>query len=502
LKIKGHIDYCSAKRFDGWVCDLDDPQMRLRLAVHSGATLLGSCVADRFRDDLANEGLTDGRCAFGFELPDTLSTAELLALDISIVDSGHCFPFRVGLPVVGLTPGKFYERLAAEGRRSGRQWRRFKTCILHIGTEKTGSTSLQTFFGLNRTILADSGYFVPRSLTFPSDDLVLNHGQLAIISMNDEKFHDDLRRGFRIFDRNDLDQARRDLFTSFSEEVTAISCGCHTVILSSEQCHSRLVTSEEVQNLKDVLDYFCETYRIVVYLRPQHELAMSQYGMFLANGIYDIDMFPPLPPPRGYAKEIYTNRAYFDYRALLDRWSLVFGEDALYPRIYAVDALPGNDVVLDFTADFFLIGRGALVSPPRRNANMSARGQALLVSFYRSFGDVGRFGSGMLRERIRNAVLERFPGPGRTPTRPEVAAFLRQFAEDNEMIRSRWFPQRRHLFNVDLDRFPEVAATDVCSLEETMEMFVEVLLTDQGLRFSLPPEGLRRLQEGLPPSTE
>lgn len=501
MKIKGHVDNCDGKGIGGWILDHDQPEAKLRLAVYRGATLLGTCVADRFRQDLADGGLGGGHCAFTFELAERLSLAELRALKVCVVGTQYFFPFRVGPSVIGLTPGELYERVGTELRQSGRQWRKFKTCILHIGTEKTGSTSLQSYFGGNRATFADNGYFIPLSLAPSLDNTELNHTHLAMISMNDENFDDDLRRQFHVFDRDSLNRARRDLFTSFSEEVAAAPLRCHTVMLSNEHCHSRLGTFAEVQNLKDFLDHFCETYRIVVYLRPQHELAMSQYGMFVANGTYDIDMFPPLPPPLDYDKIVYTNFAYFDYQALLDRWSQVFGKDAMHPRIYAADLLRNGDVVNDFTADLLPISED-LIPPPRRNTNTSARGQAFLAHFYRHFGDFGRFGAAMLRERVRNAVLECFPGSGPTPSRGEVAEFLDKFAAGNEAVRSRWFPQRQHLFELDLETFPETAPTITLSPEEIVGIFVEVLLGDQNLCFSLTPLALRRVMEGLPPSTE
>lgn len=502
MKIEGHIDRWDASGLDGWVLDHDNPEVKLQLAVSWGTALLGTCIADQFRKDLADSALGDGCCAFRFELPRRLSATELPGLNVSVIGTDYIFRFGLGPSLSSVTAGELYEQVATELRRSGRQRWKFKMCILHIGTEKTGSTSLQTCLGLNRAIFADSGYFIPRSLAFPLDDTSPNHTHIAMISMNEEKFDDgDLRRQCQVLDRAGLNRFRRNLFASFSAEIAAAPEAYHTLLLSNEHCHSRLVTPEEVQNLRDFLDHFCEAYRVVVYLRPQHELAMSQYGMFVANGISNIDMFPPFPPPPDYKKVVYTSRTYFDYRALLDRWSQVFGEDALHPRIYAGEALRGGDVVNDFTSDLSLTC-GNIVLPPRSNANTSARGQAFLIEFYRALGDVKRFGAAMLRERVRSAVVDCFPGPGRAPARGEVAAFLQNFEEDNEVVRSRWFPERRRLFEVDLEGYPEDGQTLTLSPEQMMGMFVELLLKDQEMRFRLTPEALRRIEEGLSPCTE
>jgi hypothetical protein len=500
LKIAGYIDHCDPTGFDGWIIDHDNPQMKFRLAVYCGAILLGTCVADQFRQDLADGGLADGHCGFKFDLPNTLSTAQLHELNVSVIDTRYAFPFRVGSPIIAQTPGMFYERVAKNLYQSGRRWQKFETCILHIGTEKTGSTSLQTCFGLNRAAFADKGYFVPLSLASSSNFEVLNHIYLAVISRSDEEFSDDLRLALNILDRDALNRTRRDVFIKFSEEIATTSCGCHTVILSNEHCHSRLLTLEEVQKLKDFLDHFCESYKIVVYLRPQHELAMSQYGMLVANGIWDIDIFQPFPEPSGYNK-LYTPRAYFDYRALLERWSEVFGEDSLDPRIYPDGYFPQRgDVVADFVAALSL-GGGELVSPPRSNTATSARAQAFLTNFYRYFGNTGQFGAIALHERVRDAALACLPGPGLTPDRSQVVAFLQEFAEGNEAIRLRWFPQRQRLFELNLETYPTVASPIMLSPKETEDIY-KMLMKDQELCCYLTPEAWSRIQKGLPPRTE
>jgi hypothetical protein len=501
LKLEGHIDRCDAVGFDGWVVDHDEPENKLTIAVSCGTTDFGTCIADQFRKDLLDGGLYSGRYAFSFRLPKKLSTEELSAVRINIVGTEYSFRYEIGYPLVGMSPCELYAQVAAELRHSGREWRRFKACSLHIGTEKTGSTSLQSCFGLNLPLFEESGYFIPKSLARPVDDITLNHSHLAMISMNDERFDDDLRREGQVFDRDQLNQTRRDIFTRFSEEVAAASPTLHTIILSNEQCHSRLSTPEEVHNLKDFLDHFCETYSITVYLRPQHELAISQHGMFVSNGIYNIDTFPPFPPPAGYNRDIYTNRAYFDYKAMMDRWSQVFGTASLHPRIYAADTLRGGDVVSDFMADISLHGRN-FQHPARSNTNIAPLGLALLNDFYRHFGESDRSGAPLLRERIRNAVRTCFPGSGATPGRAQVVAFLAQFEAGNETIRARWFPSRADLFNIDMGKFPEIAPTTTLTTAEFIEAFVKVLLEDQTLCFSLTLEGLTRLNQGLPPNTD
>jgi hypothetical protein len=492
------LDRCDERRLEGWVFDHDDPTRRFQLAVHCGATLLGTYTANLFRQDLADGGLAGGLCAFVVELPNNLTGSELQALRIDVDDTGYVFPSRLGGPVYGLTPGDLYKSLSTELIRSGHRWPKMGTCVLHIGTEKTGSTSLQSSFGLNRHIFEGGGYFIPQTLAPQTSDGTLKHSFLALISMSDAKFDDDLRRKFHMVDAESLTRGRRDIFRTFCDEMTAVPDSCHTVILSDEHCHSRLNSPEEVQNLKAFLDQFCEKYRIVVYLRPQHELAISQYGMFVANGIYDIDMLPRFPPAPESAGRTYTNWAYFDYKALLDRWAQVFGEKAICPRIYGTKDLCGGDVISDFISELSLVC-APLQLPPRRNSDISADAQALLLQLYRCLDVKKGSGAALLRERLRNAAQMCFPGTGAIAARNEVTAFLQQFSETNEAVRARWFPQRPRLFDIDLKRYPEKRAELVLTGQQIISMMLDVLLMDQEMSFSLTPEERQRLSNGLSP---
>lgn len=180
-----------------------------------------------------------------------------------------------------------------------------KSCILHIGTEKTGTTTLQDFLGLNRERLLAKGFFVPTSLHgFPGAD----HRFLTTCSLDIAEFTDEQRVALQIRRREDVINYRHTILNALSQEIQQAAAGRRdtTLILSNELCHSRLTKVGDILFLRDFLKNFVEDFTVVVYIRPQHEVALSLYDTALKVGYSDIDVPPTFAPRR----PIWVQRSY------------------------------------------------------------------------------------------------------------------------------------------------------------------------------------------------
>src|SRR3712207_2230547 len=106
--------------------------------------------------------------------------------------------------------------------------------ILHIGTETTGSTSIQAMLARNRVPLQKQGFAYLRS---PGE---VNHTHLAIFAAKESATRElsaTIPGG-----RGHVVATLRD---DMRHEVAELPANVHTVLLSNEHCHSRLHSADE-----------------------------------------------------------------------------------------------------------------------------------------------------------------------------------------------------------------------------------------------------------------
>ncbi|WP_174614781.1 hypothetical protein [Virgibacillus ihumii] len=220
--------------------------------------------------------------------------------------------------------------------------------ILHIGTEKTGTTTIQNGLRLNKEKLYKKGYFVPESLSGKLG--ICNHVKLACYAMNDRKMNN-LRKLEGINQPKQLANYRQKVLDHFQEELDGTNAS--TVVMSNEHCSSRLIQEKEIRRLKEFLDRFFEEVKIIVYFRRQEELLISGYSTGISTGSEQ-----KLMSPEQYSQEV--NR--YDYYQMLEKWSTVFGKENIDVNVYE-----GNDVFADFMSNFSI----KRVKKPKKKYNTS-----------------------------------------------------------------------------------------------------------------------------------
>jgi len=292
--------------------------------------------------------------------------------------------------------------------------------FLHIGAEKTGTSSIQRFFKVNRDLLRS------RSILYSKIAGFENHMALSAAAQHDEKV-DDLRMLFQL----DTTEKVRNFRKSLSENLAAEAreSGCSKLVFSGEHCSSRLVSVTEVEMLARILRPVSQDIVVVVYVRRQDDFLCSTYSTDVKSGFAGPMM---LPSPA-------LRQARYDYHELLRRWSSVFGREKIVCRLYDTDRLEGGDVVADFAKIVGLDLAGNFVRPPRVNESLDVA----TLEFLRLLNKiVPRFKDNKLNPARGNMVqiLEKI-SDGPSPCLPEfqLREFMEHFRRSNAQVATEYF---------------------------------------------------------------
>jgi hypothetical protein len=317
--------------------------------------------------------------------------------------------------------------------------------VLHIGTEKTGSSSLQAYLSRGAGELARSGVHCCTSAGRG------NNRALAAAFMEPGE-SDDYTRLHGLDDTGARASWRAEFLEAFAAEVA--SCRADVFVVSSEHFHSRLLEPAQVAGLAAFLDPLFDDIQVRVYLRRQDELALSFYSQKLRAGF-----IPPTILPIANVRRPRRNPPpYFDFEALLGRWADAFGEAAVHPCLYDRGVLQGGDVVSDF-CQFAGLPLLDLALPEPVNTALSAPAQAALLRFNECCaGDrESRDRHRSTRDALAAYLQAHGTGASVLPPRAEAEEFYAAFAAGNAAVARRWFGRDR-LFAEDFSRYPETPA--------------------------------------------
>lgn len=276
--------------------------------------------------------------------------------------------------------------------------------IIHIGTHKTGTTSLQRFLASNEELLEQQG-----RILYPN------------IGRNKRKgYHHPL---FKLLYAGE--------FTAYQEMAASIlreaeNRSCHTVLLSSEVLSRATLTDEILREIHQSFQH-CEV-SILVYFRQQDSYLQSIYAEKVKRGrlaapetILDIDT------------------DYLNYFKFTERYARVFGEHAMMVRSF--DREKGPKLYQHFLSALHISEHSAFHYPVKR-ANVSYPNRLLealrltnrwkLVRFFMKRKAVLKFA---------RTLAKRYPTYMNTPillSEQQAEEVRARFAESNRALVERY----------------------------------------------------------------
>lgn len=205
--------------------------------------------------------------------------------------------------------------------------------VLHIGTEKTATSTIQEFLYLNRQVLAEHGIALSDYLGIP------NNRKLAAYCMPPDIF-DSYLNDRKIYTVEQKAKYFASFLDDFESEIKGMSSSAEKMIITSEHFHSRLTSRESILKLKDILDNFFTEIKIICYFREQSAVVKSLYSTSIKVGEYQNF--------EDFSRRVSPKNHYYNYFTFFMKWSEIFGKECLIPRLFHKATWRDGDIRKDF----------------------------------------------------------------------------------------------------------------------------------------------------------
>ncbi|RID90350.1 hypothetical protein D2N39_18465 [Gemmobacter lutimaris] len=338
--------------------------------------------------------------------------------------------------------------------------------ILHIGTPKTGTTSMQRWFAQNRAALTQQGIRYARA---PGAE---NHRRLMAYARDTDKPDESFAR-FGITSDESHAAFRNQLQRAIAREVEAHP-GMRCFVMSNEHIYSKIDRRPMAERLHALLAPLFDEIEVWLHLRPQVDLLMSNASQLIRMGrhITAASLSRPAIAP--------DNR-FYGYGRFLDEWEPVFGAGNI--RLIPFRRRP--DITRALIEDLGIDMTG-LTEPERVNTALDWRAVALGNTINRSLAAAGH------PQRV-DYFIDEMPGREKVqPGRAQARQIHTRFEEANRALEARHPELPAADLTPDWDAYPEEGNLHLldtpCPFEPQLghmvRRFTEELLRERWLRHS------------------
>jgi len=207
--------------------------------------------------------------------------------------------------------------------------------VLHIGTEKTGTTAIQNTLYQNEAELARHSIGLMHGIDEP------NNRKLYAYILHLENQIDNYHYEKRLADES----ARKQYFSGFEESFSAEckqlkDAGFKTLVISNEHLHSRLQTAASLDRLANFLNPLFDRVTVVCYFREQSAAIKSYYSTAMKTGSTETYA--------EFTERCFRDEHYFNYANFITKWHMAFPYAEFKLRIFDRKKLYGGDVAKDF----------------------------------------------------------------------------------------------------------------------------------------------------------
>ncbi|EDJ8727307.1 hypothetical protein GFJ07_04925, partial [Campylobacter coli] len=306
------------------------------------------------------------------------------------------------------------------------------TCYLHVGTPKTGTTSIQEFLDINRDKLLQQKIYYPffysnrESWKFPKICKIENTNSYyaANVSKNMEEYV--------------------KILSLFRQEILK-SNSCPNVLLSSECFYEFLTNVQDLYFLKKtLLEIGFTRFYIVLYIREPVDLLISFYNTeLLLNRKERYKLF------ENYNTAAYYGEPIANYKKNLNNWMQVFDRKNLIIRLFDKNEFYQRDLLKDFIYSIGLDWDNSFIIPKHLNETIDLIGIELTKYLNLKVGNT-------LKDNIQQCFSLKDTTLKFQPSKKIVQFCMDYFKESNEWVRKEFFPHKERLFfEKDLTNYEE-----------------------------------------------
>lgn len=341
-----------------------------------------------------------------------------------------------------------------------------KQVYLHIGGEKTGTTTLQYFLTRNASELKRAGFHYPCE----SDDICFDdHAHFPIAaSLIGEKVE---------FVQ---EERQRTLPFVLKELAQVVSAREQSIVLSCEHFSSRLIHGRQLETLRDALS--SDVIKVIYYIREPSDLALSRWS----TGVRCGGRFAFNP------NDVTPEDRYFNHLKILNLWGSVFGDSNLIVREYGRTRLIDGDIRKDFCA---LLGIQTELMEFEKDENQSFDARRLQVLRYINCdlpGFFWEFEVGWRRaQNIRDLISAYIPSGGQLTalmSEQERTLIKSRFATVNSEISQRYFGG-----HLSRDWFPDCEPHTETGSQDSCDQDIATVLRETIIRMA--EENIRMAEE-------
>lgn len=206
-------------------------------------------------------------------------------------------------------------------------------CILHIGTEKTGTTAIQDFLLQNKNILKKNKIEICTNKTQFNSRLFVSYFQQKLDSWHFRNQISSLKTKKKFEEK---------FIENFDEYIKSFDEDTNVLIISSEYFHSRLTNRIALKTLNDFIRSYFDRIYVICYFREQSEMWQSLYSTALKQDFTGalID----------FQKNLSINNTYYNHFRSANLWVEEFSAANCKLKIYKNYLFENGDIREDFVS--------------------------------------------------------------------------------------------------------------------------------------------------------